>query len=1205
MSHSTSAYSAGDPDQATTPPSTCLDHAVLNSIRHILPLLVGSIAISAEAGGQERDALYLSGRVVTEAGAPIAGARLVIAALPGSEVARVLSSDSTGQFHVSIGKVSRGVEITASHPGYLPATRRFRTVGDQGRVELALTPAGRRLPTVRVQAMRRIPSVAQELGFEGVPSGGADIELGEGNFGRAGELAELLGESAGIAPVPSGGLGPTRFAVLGADGSENRTMVNGLSVVTSALPVRIASASRLVLNSPDPAIGGFAGGLVSASILPGGAFRTGAVSATLGERLSQGVNWGALNAGGFDRRAVLDLDQGGPLGSGAKYRYNVGLQLAKEATSDARVQLPPALRQRIDSTAATLSLLGVPRSGHQAPRAMTGALAGRLDLAASERRSASLTFTASRTERPSTLRSPADLRSDAPAAVSLTSGVVASLVQSIGGPWIGTLRVGASEYARRIEPSHIGPAGAVLRSYSLADGDSSDAWFPFGASAINGRQQSRLHSATVELLRATPQSRHRLRTTVTLEHDASSRRQATDSPGRFLYGSLEDLSANRPIEYVRVLQSPTQRLTTKRGSIALGDVWRPTRNVLVQGGVRADWGTTGSLGLFEPTEHGFAPFKARFTAWSPRLGIQWAIGRERGTAVRARPRWTMRVVVGRFVSPPQTAAYIDYAATTIPFVRVRCEGAATPIPDWRLLSSGGDAPLTCNGNAVFADSAPREFGLVGRFALPRSDRATWGAEGRLGPIVLDLEATESGGARQPGILDANFVGDPAFTLGAEDGRPVFVPPSAIDPQSGRTTGRVARLVPNRGALIGVRHDLRSRAIMLATSLRPNVTYRRRASWRLDYAYAQGQDQQRGLVGSTGGDPRAAEWAPLRIPKHTLAGMVQWAFSGSWAAIAQVTWRSGRPFTPVVDGDINGDGSSENDRPYIPDLRVLGPIALTSLDQVGRRCVMHLAGRIAPRNSCIGPATVSSFFAITYTLPTRGTLAGAQAYVQLEDIGATLDLVLHGQSALRGWEAHGDVDPVLLVAKRFDPTSRRFGYAMNSKFGQIATPRAGGSRGGRLFVGLTLPTAATPARQSFDQMVAGARAPRTGSSTSLPAVRSAAPNPFPTLLAARDSLLLDDEQFHVLMDASREYREQLDASSRAVATLIEQSAPREMLLAAARKKVGDDFVALRDALEVLRSTLDVVQLEQLPREVRQLLDHWTLEALKRSAMRSFR
>lgn len=97
------------------------------------------------------------------------------------------------------------------------------------------------------------------------------------------------------------------------------------------------------------------------------------------------------------------------------------------------------------------------------------------------------------------------------------------------------------------------------------------------------------------------------------------------------------------------------------------------------------------------------------------------------------------------------------------------------------------------------------------------------------------------------------------------------------------------------------------------------------------------------------------------------------------------------------------------------------------------------GRLAQRNSC---RTAWSYAfdvraALRPRIGTRRVSVGIEAY----NLGAGLDLMLHGREGLRGWGHDGrGVDPVLLHPDGFDPGTGAYRYQVNEAFGQAIFSR---------------------------------------------------------------------------------------------------------------------------------------------------------------------
>ena len=141
-------------------------------------------------------------------------------------------------------------------------------------------------------------------------------------------------------------------------------------------------------------------------------------------------------------------------------------------------------------------------------------------------------------------------------------------------------------------------------------------------------------------------------------------------------------------------------------------------------------------------------------------------------------------------------------------------------------------------------------------------------------------------------------------------------------------------------------------------------------------------------------------------------------------------QSGLPFTPLVSGDVNGDGLA-NDRAFITDSPALRSLIASSSSNVAQ-CLTSQIGHASGRNSCEGPWTAQM---------NAGLHLGAD-YLRNHRLDVVLnfanplgglDQLLHG-SNLRGWGGPAVPDQTLYTVRGFDGTQSRFVYAVNERFG---------------------------------------------------------------------------------------------------------------------------------------------------------------------------
>src|SRR6185503_7675177 len=120
--------------------------------------------------------------------------------------------------------------------------------------------------------------------------------------------------------------------------------------------------------------------------------------------------------------------------------------------------------------------------------------------------------------------------------------------------------------------------------------------------------------------------------------------------------------------------------------------------------------------------------------------------------------------------------------------------------------------------------------------------------------------------------------------------------------------------------------------------------------------------------------------------------------------------------------------------------------LGSASQNVRSCLERQLGRAVGARSCEGPWTTSMFAALT----TNGEALHLSKRINRISLALSnplggLDLALHGNDRLRGWGLQAVPDPVLYNVRGFDPSSRRFSYEVNPRFGNtnpaLSTARA--------------------------------------------------------------------------------------------------------------------------------------------------------------------
>ncbi|MHB2033391.1 MAG: hypothetical protein ACYCVE_08465, partial [Gemmatimonadaceae bacterium] len=171
---------------------------------------------------------------------------------------------------------------------------------------------------------------------------------------------------------------------------------------------------------------------------------------------------------------------------------------------------------------------------------------------------------------------------------------------------------------------------------------------------------------------------------------------------------------------------------------------------------------------------------------------------------------------------------------------------------------------------------------------------------------------------------------------------------------------------------------------------------------------------------------------------------------SYVSLAvSATLTSGQRYTPVVGGDVNGDGL-QNDRAFIFDpkttvdtslARQMSEVLATATRST-RACLTSQLGRIAATNSCETGWLLQPEINLNLNLPWQSFGMGEfDDHIQLSigtqnAVGALLRLAgLESTSLGQLAGASYMIDPRLLYVSGFDPATHEFLYRVNQQFGE--------------------------------------------------------------------------------------------------------------------------------------------------------------------------
>jgi len=224
---------------------------------------------------------------------------------------------------------------------------------------------------------------------------------------------------------------------------------------------------------------------------------------------------------------------------------------------------------------------------------------------------------------------------------------------------------------------------------------------------------------------------------------------------------------------------------------------------------------------------------------------------------------------------------------------------------------------------------------------------------------------------------------PFFTQG--DGRPVWVEPGDWDPED--TSEDDVSQAEDLRFLLQQTDGADARAYSFKTSLQgaPTDNFRVGANWTVNVSKDNSSVEcctafalttevpTAGNLNFLGdpGDEAAGAWGPSKNEqRHVIVTNFIWRAPLGFQISGIYRAQTGLPFTPVVLGDLNGDGIASNDRPFLPDPATAAPddpldldgLQFASMDDLdayrelldSNSCLREAVGTIINRNTCRDP-----------------------------------------------------------------------------------------------------------------------------------------------------------------------------------------------------------------------------------------------------------
>ena len=1138
----------------------------------IRPLLVAAalavLAPAAAAQGVD----VIRGQVTGPDDAPIENANVTATSVSGN-VNRYARTDRNGRYTITFpgGEGDYFMGFTAI--GFAPRRFEIKRTADQEILvaDARLQRAAPMLDTVRVAAERN--RVSRNEGRNAPDISGTEQAATNAAVAanQQGDLNAIAATIPGVTPVTGADGDPAGFSVLGLSADQNNTTLNGNPFGGANIP-RDASVTTSVVTTPyDVSRGGFSGAQFM--------IRTGSGSNFI--RRSTSLNFDAPRLQWTDPTAralgqqYTNVSLGGALGGPIvmdKAFYNVAYQLGRRSndlysllnTSPVGLQSAGISADSVARLIDLLEQLQVPTLVNGASPSTrlsdNGSLFGSLDVTppgSSSGQTFNVTFNGfwSRQTPAGALTSEFPAHSgDRTNWNGGVTGTHTAYVKSL----LSESSVGFSGSQQYGSPYSTLPNATVLVSSDFPDGTSGLAQASFGGNPSLGTSGRNLSvNAGNQLSWFSRNNKHRIKFTTEIRQEAYQRDQTTNALGTFTFNSLADLADNRPASYTRALSPRVQSASQTTGAISLGDSYKRSSGLQIQYGVRLDGNHFSASPLFNPDV--LAAFGRRNDETpnrlyvSPRIGFSWTYGAATQIAAfegaaRA-PRAVVRGGVGVFQNMPQSSSIgtaIDNTGLPGAIQQLTCVGSAAPIPDWAAYAANpATIPTTCADGSNFANSAPNVNFFAKDYVAQRSVRGNlqWNGPVLSNRFSLTAEVTYSRNLNQNGWVDLNFSGVPRFSLSDEGGRPVFVQPASIVPATGAIASRDARVSDQFNRVSEHRSDLTGESRQLRLGLNP-TSFSSNFTWNASYVYSNNREQFRGFSSSAGsntaGNPLDVAWGRSSFDSRH---QITYSLGYNLFDAVRVSWfgrfASGQPFTPLIQGDVNGDGYN-NDRAFVfkpgeaadPAVAAAMQTLLERGSASARECLSSQLGRLSERNSCEGPWTSSANLNLSFNptkirLPQRATLSFSVS----NPLGAA-DQLLHGSGNLRGWGQSPFPDQTLLYVRGFDPVSKSYKYEVNPRFGST-DPRFSQIRQPvTLTMSLRLDVGPSRERQTLTQQLDRGRT-RAGQKLTEPMIKAmygsgGVLNPMAQLLRQSDTLELTGVQADSLASMNRRYTVRLDS-----------------------------------------------------------------------------
>ncbi len=1186
-------------------------------MRALLLLLVPAL-LSAQTD-------VIRGKVTNYEGLPLAQVRVTATSIPGN-VTREARTNDQGSYQIAFPGGTGDYIMGFARIGYLFRQFEVKRLADED-----VLVADARLNVIQLDTVAVTTTVQQRVNRnQNTPDvGGTEKQVPTNSLPpeAQGDIAAMAASLPGVLLVPGTDGAADGFSVLGLGADQNSVTLNGISYGANGLP-RDANVSGSLSTSPyDVSRGGFSGGNLNIRTGGGSNFRTRGQSAVINAPPLMWSDRAAQSLGTEYTNVSLGGVASGPIQLNKSF-YNLSYQLGRNSRDNQSLLTTNALGFQtsgiaMDSVTRFLGILqqrGVPTTTGPARAnrvSDNGSFLGSIDYnPPSSTQGNAFNFTVNGNwARQSPVGGGATQLSSASGDRINWGGGLQAKHSGYIKLFLSETSIGVNSSRNHGEPYLELPSGRVRVNSVLDDGGSSVQSLTFGGNqGLSSSSTSFGSTAQNTLSWFDDANKHRIKLTTELQYSGSTQDQSNNLLGTFSYNSLADLEAGIPSSFTRTLAARQRSTGQFTGSISLGDSYRRTQDLQIQYGIRIDGSHfTNTPAFNQAVEATFGRRNDRVPtplAFSPRIGFSYTTGSANEIAAffgqSRSPRAVIRGGIGVFSNSTNAGtigAALDNTGLPSGTQQIVCTGPAVPLPDWTLYTTSlNGIPDTCadgTSGSVFANASPSVTLFAPGYVPTRAIRSNLSWNGAIldNRFNMNVEGTYSLNLNQQRSVDLNFA--PIVRFALDDGRPVFVNPTSIVTTTGSIASRDARVSQSFNRVSEMRSDMESRTGQVMVRLSPVQRSQNAFGWSAAYTYSHVTEQYSGFT-STAGDPLGVEWARSGQGPHQLTYNLRYTFFNAVNVNWNGTFHSGNRFTPVIAGDVNGDGYS-NDRAFIYNPAAGGDSALSagmaslfaSASGGARECLNAQLGSIAGRNSCKGPWSSTASLQVSldrakFHMPQRASISFSLS----NPIGAA-DLLVNGSGNIKGWGMNVSPDQSLLYVRGFDPVAKRYRYEVNQRFGATRPQLMALRSPVVLTASLKFDLGPTREQQSLMQQIgAGRNLPGQRSPEGQLRGSNTLTNPLAVILRQQDSLQLTAMQGDSLASMNRRYNYRTDSLWTPVARQL-ANLPMEY----SEGDAYDKYLAARHAqvdmlielAPIVRALLTPDQLRKLPMGVLNSLD----------------